>query len=137
MITASKTYILDHTGDIAQDYLLTVNYYDEYGRVIQTSADNHKGGLDIISNKYNFAGELLETKHEHTIIGTDTNVLDKYMTYDHAGRLLKVQEDFNETGLITTNESKYNEKGELITKKLHSTDGNTFLQCPFRKDFRI
>jgi hypothetical protein len=50
------------------------------------------------------------------------------MSYDHSGRLLSVKENINNTGWVWTNISTYNEKDELIEKRLHSTDSTSFLQ---------
>ena len=49
-------------------------------------------------------------------------------TYDHAGRLLNVwhRVDSEDSVLLVKNE--YNELGQLIDKKLHSTNGSTFKQ---------
>ncbi len=128
MITLSKTYILDHRNDINPEYLLTVNYYDKYGRTIQTIADNHLGGKDILSNKYNFAGELLETKQQHSVSGSPEIVINRIMQYDRAGRLLKTFEQINDEDTIEITDLTYNEKSELESKKLHSADGTNFLQ---------
>ena len=70
----------------------------------------------------------METKQEHSISGSPVISLKKRMTYDHAGRLIKSEEQLNKTDWITVNELKYNEKGELISKKLYSADGTNFLQ---------
>jgi len=127
-LTATLTYVLDHSEVIDKDSLLTIKYYDEYGRVIQITGDNHKGGFDIVHSKYNFAGELMESSHEHTINNIDIFTIDKKAKYDHSGRLLATDENFNNSGWVRTSQLEYNEKGELITKKLHSKDSTSFLQ---------
>ena len=118
LIMATKTRVLWHNslklGD--EEWLYTINYYDKYGRVIQTIADNHKGGRDIISNKYNFTGELLESKQEHT---NSNIIIDKQFTYDRMGRLQWEKEDLNGAGnWVTTSSNEYNELGQLKTNTI-------------------
>ncbi len=105
-------------------------YYDKYGRVIQTISQNYKGGYDIVSNEYNFAGELLKTKHKHTIENKASNYLVYLYFYDHMGRLQKVELSQNEnaSGAIVINEMTYNELGQVTEKKIHSENGRDFLQ---------
>ncbi len=130
LITGSKTKVL--TDDT---WLLSVMYYDDYGRVIQTVSDNHFGGIERLLNKYDFVGKVLKIRHAHfsDASGTDSLVIWKDYAYDHAGRLLKEYEEIEgDTGngriLLTKNE--YNELGELIEKNLHATNSQetNFLQ---------
>merc|ERR1712224_870850 len=84
--TGSKVRILG-----TNQWLTTVSYYDDYGRVIQVVADNHTGGIDRLSNKYDFAGRVLATYLHHknpNAITTDkeTKIL-KGFVLDHGGRL--------------------------------------------------
>lgn len=58
--TGEKTKLLDSETGMAS-WLFKAIYYDKFGRVIQTVTDNHLGGLDVITNTYNFAGELIQT----------------------------------------------------------------------------
>ncbi len=117
LIMATKTRVLLHNGlTVDNEWLHTVNVYDKYGRVIQTIADNHKGGRDIVSNKYNFAGELLESKQEHT---NSNIIIIKQLTYDRMSRLVSEKEKLNTTGTwVTTSSNKYDELGQLIANTI-------------------
>src|SRR5690606_32743815 len=35
--------------------LLSTNYYDDEGRLLQSKSDNHLGGTDLVTNSWNFA----------------------------------------------------------------------------------
>ncbi len=102
----------------------------EYGRVIQTISKNNVEGYDIVSNKYNFAGELLESKHKHTSEIAGAKYLVYLYTYDAVGRLLKTElsENADASGAIVINTITYNELGQVQVKKIHSEDGWDYLQ---------
>ncbi len=63
-ITGVKLKVLDN----GYTWLRTVSYYDEKYRLIQTKSDNHKGGIDRISNLFDFSGRLLKTKVTHSLL---------------------------------------------------------------------
>ncbi|MBB6499989.1 DUF6443 domain-containing protein [Pedobacter cryoconitis] len=108
--------------------LLTTRYYDEEGRVIQTKAENHLGGSDIVDNIYDFAGELTASTRTHSANGA-TTVIATRQAYDHMGRKKATMESINGATEVVLNKLDYNEIGQLIKKSVHSTDGaTTFLQ---------
>nr|WP_199157290.1 DUF6443 domain-containing protein [Pedobacter sp. ASV2] len=108
--------------------LLTVNYYDEEGRVVQSKSQNHLGGSDVVDNTYNFAGELTASTRTHIASGVTTTIANRY-EYDHMGRKLGTFENINSKGEILLSKLDYNELGQLQQKNRHSVDGgNTFLQ---------
>lgn len=94
--------------------LLTVNYFDKRARVIETVSDNHLGGVDRITNTYNFPGELLTSKKQHQINGSAlvTTILITN-TYDHVGRLLTTKKRVNTQVEILQSKLTYNEIGQL------------------------
>lgn len=123
LVTGTKVNILGSSS-----YLYSATYYDTRYRVIQTIAQNHKSGTDRISNLYDFAGRLLQTRRTYVVNGV-TRYVQETFEYDHAGRLLTVKHSTNGATPIMTVKNEYNELGELVDKKLHSTDnGVTFKQ---------
>jgi len=108
-------------------WLNTMYFYDDKYRVIQTVSNNHPvGGYDIASTKYDFPGKVLETRNEQHVKLRGkipfSLIYHTYNTYDHAGRLLKVQQQiagdaYNKR--VTLDSMKYNELGQLIEKNLH------------------
>ncbi|NOZ34254.1 MAG: hypothetical protein GXO80_03030 [Chlorobi bacterium] len=125
--TGSKVRVMKNNEEI---WLTSVIYYDKYGRVIQTISQNNVGGYDIVSNKYNFAGELLESKQKHTDYLQETKFLVYLYDYDTPGRLLKIKLSQNEDAgnAVIINEMTYNELGQVKQKKIHSENGTDFLQ---------
>lgn len=111
------------------DFLTTVLFYDDRGRLLQTQADNHSGGVDIATTQYDFAGRILHTHtyHENPEVtgDNDTEILKRF-TYDDAGRLESIQEKLNNTGSFKTVVANvYNELGELESKKLGTDPQNS------------
>jgi RHS repeat-associated protein len=131
LVTGTITRVLENVNDnIDDDLLQTVNYYDNYGRIIRTIADNHMNGKDIVYNNYNFANEVTETIIRHNVSGSTQEVkLATTYAYDHQGRLLSEKMKINDGTEITLASYKYNELGEQIAKYLHgSSSGSDFNQ---------
>ena len=100
-------------NDATIDWDTSVVYYDKYNRVIQSISGNHMGGTDIISNQYNFAGELLKTVQLHRLPGKDNIKLTYYYEYDQQGRLLQTRQKVNSDSVLV-NKLEYNELGQVI-----------------------
>lgn len=127
LTTITKTKVLLHDGlQVADDWLLSVTYYDKYQHPIQTITDNHLGGVTVFSSQINFTGQVEETK-EQVIVPGETNVIRQQTTYDHAGRLKETKHKINDQDWVTLSRHKYNETGQLTLKKLHG-GGNNFLE---------
>ncbi|HPM32590.1 MAG TPA: DUF6443 domain-containing protein, partial [Chryseolinea sp.] len=122
-ITGTKVNILG-----SSNYLWSVTYYDQKYRVIQTKNQNHKSGIDRITNLYDFVS-IKETKSFHTN-GTVTYSAHRKYDYDHAKRLKRLWHKFHtESSFVLLQQNEYNELGQLVTEKLHSRDnGTTFSQ---------
>jgi hypothetical protein len=122
LVTGAKVNILNTT-----DYLWSVNYYDDKYRTIQTIAQNHKGGIDRITNKLDFVGKVLESKTTHNN-STDTYTIKRRIEYDHGQRPLKTWHKVNDKPEVLLSVVEYNALSEPVVKKLHSTDSVTFKQ---------
>ena len=124
--TGSKIKLLG-----SNTWLNTVVYYDEYGRVIQTISENHKGGIDRFTNELNWNGELLKKEHDHTSTTDEVNLLYEY-EYAHNGQLKNIFQTVSNSSIagerILLSQYTYNVLGELIERNLHSTNDNEFLQ---------
>ncbi len=65
-VTGTKIKVLDGGPTGGYTWLGSVTYFDDRYRVIQISADNYKGGVDVTSNVNDFTGKLLKSKTTHT-----------------------------------------------------------------------
>ncbi|GGH26750.1 RHS repeat-associated core domain-containing protein [Sphingobacterium alkalisoli] len=116
LLTGTKVYKDDGTSP-----LLTVNYYDDQGRLIQSAGQNQfTGGTDYITNTYNFPGELLTSTRVHrpSASGTATTIVTTN-SYDHVGRLKETRKKVNTQTEIVQSQLVYNEIGQLKQKNLH------------------
>ena len=63
-----------------------VNYYDYKGRVIESFAQNHLGGIDRMDYQYRFNNEVLKMRITHQKTGV-ADIVELYeYEYDHIGR---------------------------------------------------
>lgn len=120
--TGSKTRQLDGANATSGPWLTTAMYYDRDLRLSQLVADNTVGGLDRTTNTYNFVGSLLTSTLQHTGYGATHTVATTYR-YDKMGRLLETTQNTDNQGSVLLARQEYNEIGQLIDKKLHSSNG--------------
>jgi len=119
LVTGTKTKVLETTT-----FLTSTNYYDDRYRVIQTLRDIYTPDAiysEVASTLYDFSGKVMQTKQAQ-IFGGVTTTVDKFYTYDHAGRLSKTEQRIagDANGKVTVAENSYNEIGQLVDKKLHN-----------------
>lgn len=99
--------------------LLTINYYDEYGRVIQSSSENHIKGTDVVTNTYSFVGELKTSTRIHKDKNGTITTIVMSNEYDHVGRLLVTTHQIGDASkAVTLVKNEYNEIGQLKKKNL-------------------
>ncbi|SDL31440.1 RHS repeat-associated core domain-containing protein [Pedobacter steynii] len=122
LLTGTKVNILGTTT-----MLLTVNYYDDESRVVQSKSQNHLNGTDVVENTYDFIGQLKASTRTHVGNGATTTIARRY-DLDHMGRKLATWESINGAAEIALNRMYYNELGQLFKKSVHSADTTNFLQ---------
>ena len=131
LATGSKRKILG-----TSTWLMDVVFYDKYYHSIQVRSNNQvkTNVTDHTTNVVNFAGQAVEAKQVKTIGDPNgiTNTLEitvstKY-EYDDMGRLTKVKQTNPGQSELTVAKYEYNPLGQLVDKKLHSTNGTNYLQ---------
>lgn len=119
-LTGSKINVLG-----SNTMLLTVIYYDKYGRAVQSKGQNHLlNGTDVVDNTYSFTGELETSVRNHTAYNSTTTIATSY-EYDHMGRKRQTTESINNASPVILSRQTYNHIGQLLEKKVHSTDNGT------------
>jgi len=125
LLTGTRVYILDN---VISSYLATAIYYDERGQLVQSRSTNHLSGYDFTYNGYNFAGQILKTKHTHS--SATRPAIDEITTniYDNAGRLKTVKYKIGGyTDDVILSSYTYDELGRVVGNMRHnSTDSELF-----------
>ncbi|GAA4379797.1 hypothetical protein GCM10023186_17580 [Hymenobacter koreensis] len=142
LLTGSSKRVLDGTPN--GPWLHSVTYYDALGRALQTQGDHYLGGSEHTSVKLDFSGRVLESYLTHSYpVGTDAQLAThhRYLRhgYDPAGRLLNTYQKQDAEPLVLLAQHEYNELGQLVDKKLHSTNwrpGNGARQYLQSVDYR-
>jgi RHS repeat-associated protein len=139
MAVGSKIRVLDDKYDnlIEKDdkFLTSTIYFDERARPIQSLSENIKGGVDIASMQYDYAGKILSTNSLHKMPGND---FDNFVTinkneYDILQRVVKLSKRYFKNGAAQNSsntdykkleEFKYDELGRVKTKKIGTNPAN-------------
>jgi len=123
-VTYQKAKLLTDNGGCQETY----TFYDDRYRVIQTNTSGGPIGV-IVRNTYDFTGNLLTGTETYS--GQVEQTIYKYYTYDHAGRLEKVEQQIAgdaDNGRVILADMDYNELGQLILKKLHNANDTSYVQ---------
>ena len=119
-VTGTKVKVLG-----ASQYLYSINYYDEKGRVLQTRSVNITGNTTITTNQYSFSGQLLVSYELNACVNGDlTEGIRTSYDYDKLGRQLTVTKYvYTPNGVGNTGEkvivqNSYDALGQLQIKKL-------------------
>ncbi|MBS4766320.1 lamin tail domain-containing protein [Alistipes sp. kh20] len=99
------------------EYVERAFYYDKKGRVIQTVIRNQSGGVDRVSYRYDFCGNVLLSAESHRKNrDAEEDVLIRRFTYDSRGRLLAESACLNDGAEACMNYG-YDELGNLTTRR--------------------
>ncbi|WEK18947.1 MAG: DUF6443 domain-containing protein [Candidatus Pedobacter colombiensis] len=103
-------------------WLINVLFYDKYGRSIQKQSNNHLNYTaevvtDVSTSVFDFSGATTLTKVSK-LAGVATTTVQTGYVYDHAYRLVGVNQSYNGASAISLAAYVYNEIGQLIKKDL-------------------
>ena len=126
--TGSRARMLNSGGD----WLVSATYYDTEYRPVQTVRQLYDlaSGTERISTKYLYdLASIVDEEKNVQVIGPVSHSLTKSYEYDHAGRLLSVNEAVtsgSKSKALFTMAHRYNELGQLKEKWLHSYNGSQY-----------
>lgn len=110
-----------------RDYI--AYYYDQRGREVQCTMNTAFGFKNYTFTKYDFIGQPLSVRKEHTSIYRDNSsaptedvihIMTYDYEYDHAGRLSKLYHTYDSDPKILMAKYEYDEAGRLAKKLLHN-----------------
>ncbi len=124
LVTGSRAKIIG-----TSNWLYTVNFYDDKGRVIQAQIQNSSGGTDIVTTQYGWSGLPLMMIHQQQKNGynTQTILVVTKLTYDDLGRVAKIEKKISSSKINngampgswrTIVENEYDAIGQVKKKKL-------------------
>ncbi len=112
--TVSKVKVLK-----TNDWINTVTYYDDKGRLVYLYSENeYLQTIDIVETKLDFVGKILETTTTHKKTGHDDIVTVSVFEYDHSGRLLTQKQKINDQSQKEIVANTYDELGHLESKEV-------------------
>ncbi len=122
MTTGSMTRVLN-----TNTFLTTTVYYDEKGRLIQSTEENILDGKDVTTYQYAFDNRLLSVNTLHT---TATTGYENFSTitknqFDKIGRISGIEKKYGSNAFKTIALYRYDDVGRLKVKRLapHYTAG--------------
>ena len=137
LVTGTRVRILG-TGS----FVTTTLYYDDYYRVIQSLRDlfdnnPSQNSYEVVSARFDFPGKVLQNRQKQ-VFGNETNSVDMFFSYDHAGRVDTVRHkvDGRAGNAVTLSVLKYNDLGQLETKGLHQTQAGFMQEIDYKYNIR-
>jgi RHS repeat-associated protein len=121
LLTQTATFVM-----ASASYMLGVNYYDDYGRLIKNYNQHYASSAvdslnyDETNNAYNFTGELTSSTRVHYKRGAASTTIAMVYEYDSWGRKVRTREKINADDQVLLSENLYNEVGGLKQKNLHN-----------------
>jgi RHS repeat-associated protein len=110
-------------------WLITAVFYDRDGNTVQTQSNNQlNSSVNSLETMVpDFRGKTIRKKSVMATLSVIT-VQTEY-TYDHMDRPKTVDEGYNGNAAVRIAAYEYNELGQLVDRKLHSTNsGTSYLQ---------
>lgn len=126
--TGSKSKVLGIDED---RWLTSALYYDDEYRMIQSVTELYPGGVEIVSNKHDFIGNVVQTKVKQTI-GSQSYEYNKWFDYDTSGRLVAIRQKITNdqlNGEVTVASYTYDDLGRTEETLIHNgvqTDSHTY-----------
>lgn len=119
-------------------YMTTYSLYDNVGRALTISEQNHKGGIEVTNLTYNDADIITKTVLDHNTGNTAFGQQFSYAiekTFDHGMRPDKVfiTPPYS-TNKQVISDLSYNDKDQVIKKRLHGDDNNAWQTIDYTYD---
>lgn len=135
LATGSWTRVL--TTGLAKLGETTTTIYDDKGRPIRTRTQNHFDGYTSTDSKLDFTGKALFTITRHKRTSGDTElIVREEFTYSPQDRLLTHTHQINGGAVQLLAANKYDPLGQLESKNVGDSSGNTRQNVDFSYNIR-
>ncbi|RNL88492.1 hypothetical protein ED312_08570 [Sinomicrobium pectinilyticum] len=132
LATGSKTRVLG-----TNHWITTIHAYNSRGMLIYTATKNpYLNTTDIVENRLDFVGKVLESKTTHTKGSNAAIVTVDKLTYDHAGRLLTHTQKIGNQAEELIAENVYDDLGQLKVKKVGNTPSKPLQEVNYAYNVR-
>lgn len=132
LVTGNMERVIGAVNGMPGPWLTTAVYYDDEHRVVQTRRDLYPSGWERTTLELDFAGRVRQSLVRHNFplhVISPEHTLRQTFDYDQASRLTETRQQIDGQPEVIVARQVYNELGQLVDKKLHSTDrGGNFLQ---------
>ncbi|KUG06364.1 leucine-rich repeat domain-containing protein [Solirubrum puertoriconensis] len=132
MVTRSLVRVLGVAETEPGAWLTTTTFFDDKARPVQVQSTNTRGGQDVVTTRYDFAGQALGSYATHQGPNHAELAVRESHRYDHAGRLLETTQQVDDQPAVTLAAHRYNELGQLERKDL----GNGLQTLDYRYNIR-
>jgi RHS repeat-associated protein len=123
LLTGTKVLVLD--GATTPTELVSVNFYNDRGLLLQTQAQNYKGGWNFITNSYDFISQKLGTYTEINNPQATNNTKIKTVetfNYNQAGQVTASSHNINDLNLqVSPSNFNFDELGRLKNKNFSNS----------------
>lgn len=130
-VTGTRSKILGENK-----FITSVNYYDKYGRVVQTQSINQFGQIDKVTSQYHFWGGVEKTMQRHKFDASHELTIEQKFQYDHTGRLLSTSESVNGANPVIIAKMTYDELGQLASKELNASSSKPLQKIDYTYNIR-
>jgi len=135
LATGSWTRVL--TTGLAKLGETTTTIYDDKGRPIRTRTQNHFNGYTSTDSKLDFTGKAIFTITRHKRTSGDTElIVREEFTYSPQDRLLTHTHQINGGAVQLLAANKYDPLGQLESKNVGDSSGNTRQKVDFTYNIR-
>lgn len=136
LATASKVRILG-----TSNYLWSVNYYDDQGRVVKNYQQHYKdkqihvNNVDEITSVYDFTGKITNVTRLHKTVNLANLKIQNRYEYDHQGRLLKQWNQIADQPEVLLVENEYNILEQVTKRKIGKQSGTNMFATTIDQQF--
>jgi RHS repeat-associated protein len=131
LVTGNKVRVLDTI-----QWLSSVTYYDNRYRPLQTITEHHFGKTDRLTNEYDFTGQVLKSVLVHSYPSRPDIRITQRFDYDPSGRVLIAWHKVNSNAEIEMASYEYNELGQAVKKKIHTTTSASLQAVDYKYDIQ-